>query len=154
MIDQKLGKHFTIEEFEHSDTAIRRGIDNHMSDAIRINANWLCAYVLDPIREYYGKPLLISSGYRSWWLNKLIGSVNGSQHTKGEAADFTIKDISVDTIFSDMRQGNIKFPMGYDQVIQEFGRWIHISFRAGNNRNDRLIATREKSTNRITYTRV
>ena len=86
----KLGKYFNRAEFEHSNTAIRNGIKNQMNAAQLKNAEALCKFVLDPIRDQYDRPLIISSGFRSPALNQLVGGSSTSQHRFGQAADISI----------------------------------------------------------------
>lgn len=146
----KLSKYVTVAAFELSATAERRGIPNHMSVADQRRAKALCTKVLDPIREYYDKPILITSGFRSIAINSLIGGSSTSQHLKGEAADFTISGVSVKQVFDDIRTDKIKIE--YDQLIEEFGGWVHISYREGNNRKQAMIARRGDG--RTIYTQV
>ncbi len=131
-----LSKHFTLEEFIHSDIAVRKGIDNAPTEEIINNLKALCINVLEPIREYFKKPIRISSGYRSLALNKAIGGSKTSQHCLGCAVDFTVQDISVDEVFKNI----IKMSINFDQNIQEFSAWSHISYLKSGNRRQNLIA--------------
>ena len=84
----KISKNFTWEEFTASDTAKRYGILNQITDwDVRDNIIALVENVLQPLRDAYGKPITINSGYRCAELNKKVGGVATSQHTKGQAAD-------------------------------------------------------------------
>ena len=93
--------------------------------------------VLDPLRERYGKPIRVTSGYRSKEVNKRIGGAPTSQHTKGEAVDFVCDDMK--TAFEIIRT-----TLPFDQLIWEKGdsrqpQWIHVSFRRnGHNRKEVL----------------
>lgn len=80
-------KYFTITELTKSATATKQGIDNTPSAEVTANLTALVDKVLDPLREIYGKPIYVSSGYRCPKLNKAVGGVSNSQHLKGEAAD-------------------------------------------------------------------
>ena len=82
-------KHFTLKEFVKSDTARRLGIDNTPSPQVEERLRQLVDYVLDPLREAYGKPIYVNSGYRCPALNRAVGGVAHSQHLTGEAADIT-----------------------------------------------------------------
>ena len=135
-------KYFSIKEFEHSDTAERYNIDNTVTDkTIKDNIVALVDNVLDPLRDRYGKPIMISSGYRSFELNKKIGGSRTSQHCKGQAADlYTNEGVKglrelVRIIIDD----NLKF----DQLIFEHsgrGYWLHVSYtRTGVNRRQYMI---------------
>ena len=88
-----ISKHFTLDELMKSQTALRLGLDNTpVAEELEALAQ-LCEKVLEPIREHYGLPVVVSSGYRSPAVNKAIGSKSTSQHTKGEAADIEIPGI-------------------------------------------------------------
>lgn len=82
-----MGKYFTVAEMVKSETADRRGIDNRLPKALICNVNGLIDNVLDPLREAYGKPITVTSGYRCEALNKAVGGSKTSEHMKGMAAD-------------------------------------------------------------------
>lgn len=133
-------KHFTIDELCSSDTARARGIDNTPPPGIRQKLQTLIEELLDPIREAWGGPITVNSGYRCPALNAAVGGVAISQHLKGEAADITVGDparnrMLFDKITDMQRAGLIQF----DQLIDESHyKWVHISYRAGANRNQIL----------------
>lgn len=119
-------KYFTIEELTRSTTARLRGIDNTPSQQVIDNLNALVDNVLDPLREAWGKPLHVNSGYRCRALNKAVGGVPASQHMRGEAADITAgsKDANRE-LYSLLRQLNLPV----DQAINEKDfSWIHVSY--------------------------
>ena len=120
----RLGKHFTLAEFLVSDTAKRRNIPNVPGDAEVANLRALVVNVLDPLRSLVGRPIIVSSGYRSPQLNAAVGGSNTSQHSLGQAADFSIPGMSAAEIVATMRTLNLPF----DQVIDEFGSWVHVSY--------------------------
>ncbi len=120
----QLGKHFTLAELTQSQTATRRGIDNTPTDEAIANLEALVSTILDPLREKLGHPITISSGYRSPALNAAIGGAKNSQHLIGEAADINCPAIGVAALFDAIRLSNLP----YDQVIDEFGQWVHVSF--------------------------
>ena len=70
-----MGKYFSIEELCKSDTATEKGIDNTPSSEVVEKLNMLIDNVLDPLREAYGKPIYVNSGYRCPALNKAVGGV-------------------------------------------------------------------------------
>lgn len=121
--------HFTIEEMYASDTAKRLGINNKPSTQQMINLVYLCAYVLEPLRKAIGKPINISSGFRSQALNKAVGGVYNSQHLKGQAADI---DIQGDMAFGRKIFDYIRDHLPFDQLIWEHNKsgnyWVHVSF--------------------------
>lgn len=119
-------KYFSIEELCRSTTADNKGIDNTPSPEIVEKLSALITNVLDPVRELYGGPIKVNSGYRCPALNKAVGGVATSQHQSGEAADITTGMIgSNKALFDLIRMSDIP----YDQLINEKnGQWIHISF--------------------------
>lgn len=134
-----LGKYFTKSEFEHSQTATRKGINNAMPEVQQQSAILLCQNILDPIRVHYNKPVIITSGFRCKKLNRLIGGSTRSQHCQGKAADFWVVGIELKTVFNDIVKGDIPLEENFDQLIFEFGSWIHIS-RNDEPRGQRLLA--------------
>lgn len=133
-------KHFTIDELSSSDTAKARRIDNTPSPDIRQKLQTLIEELLDPIRVAWGGPITVNSGYRCPALNKAVGGVATSQHQKGEAADITVGDPARNRMLfdkiTDMQKAGL---IAFDQLIDESRyKWVHISFRAGANRNQVL----------------
>ena len=86
----QLSKHFKLEEFTKSMTAIRKGIDNEPGSGDIKNLENLCYEILEPLRAKFDKPITITSGYRSEELCLAIGSKRTSQHAKGQACDLEI----------------------------------------------------------------
>ena len=123
----QLSKHFTLEEFEKSQTATRKGITNKAGSGEIKNLTDLCYEVLEPVRAKFDKPIIITSGYRSPELCEAIGSKATSQHTKGEAVDFEIAGVS-NLQVALWLTNNVNF----DQCILEFWKdgepnsgWVH-----------------------------
>ena len=125
-------KHFTIKELCRSDTARRLGIDN-IPPASAVKAlHELVDHVLDPLREAWGGPIHVNSGYRCHELNRLVGGTPYSQHQRGEAADITVGSPTRNRRLLALIK-RLNLPV--DQCIDEKGcRWIHVSHRAGHNR--------------------
>ena len=151
-------RHFTISEFIKSDTAIKKRVWNGANREQENNLIALVAAVLDPLREKYGKPIIVTSGYRNITINKSIGGAVTSQHTKGEAADIVGFDGSPE---ENLKLGKMIVEMGnFDQIIFEDvsknslnPKWIHVSWkRQGDNRH--VILKKMKGTNSyLTVTR-
>jgi hypothetical protein len=123
----QLTEHFTLAEATHSDAASRYGIDNtppdrHLSNILHT------AQRMEQVRKVLGgKIILVSSWYRSPELNRAIGGSMSSAHTKGLAVDFTCPDFgSVLDVCVAIRDSDIVF----DQLIYEYGRWIHFGLCA------------------------
>ena len=125
-------RHFTIKELVRSDTATRLGINN-MPPASAVKAlNALVDNVLDPLRDAWGGPIHVNSGYRSPRLNRIVGGTPSSQHQRGEAADITVGSPARNRRLLALIK---RLDLPVDQCIDEKGcRWIHVSHRAGHNR--------------------
>jgi hypothetical protein len=136
-----LSPNFDLSEFIVSQYASRFDIDNRPRQPIIDNLTRLCVEVLEPLRAAVKKPIIISSGYRSLALNKAIGGASNSAHTLGLAADITVPGITNRTVCFHILTEKIKF----DQLIDEFGSWVHVSIAAKNAqpRGQRLEARRQ-----------
>lgn len=129
-------KHFTIGELCASSTADARGIKNTPMLQETGNLLALADNVLDPLREWYGKPIYVNSGYRCPQLNRMVGGKPTSQHLKGEAADITAGSKEENRKLFAYIRANLTF----DQLIDEKNfSWVHVSFkRNGENRKQIL----------------
>lgn len=128
-------KYFTIQELSHSDTAVARGIDNCPTAEAIHNLTKLVENVLDPLREKHGKPIRVSSGYRSAILNRSVNGATSSQHRLGEAADITVGSKEENRKLFEI----IRLELPFDQLIDEKDfSWVHVSFREGRNRKQVL----------------
>lgn len=121
-------KYFTIEEMTKSSTATAKHIDNTPNQTVIDNLTKLIEAVLDPLREWWGGPIKVNSGYRCEALNEAVGGSDTSQHRLGEAADITVGT----------KKGNkklfeyIKDNLPFDQLINESNfSWVHVSYREG-----------------------
>ena len=150
----KLSKYFTLKEVIKSETAVRKDIDNTPTDEIISQLKNTCEIIMDVIREKYGKPIRVTSGYRCVELNKSIGGSSRSQHCalNGDAAiDFEFYDMDMDLeqVFKWITEES-KIP--FDQCIAEFlpHGWIHISYSSdGGNRGK--ITRAEKVNGKTKY---
>lgn len=144
-------KYFTIQELTKSATAQRKGIDNTPSVQVRANLTALVEKVLDPLREAYGKPIIVTSGYRCEKLNKAVGGAASSQHVKGEAADIrSVEDTPEEN--KKLFDLIVKLGLPFDQLINEYGYdWVHVSF-SSRHRRQKLKAV--KKNGRTSYVRV
>ncbi len=132
-----LTEHFQLEEFTRSETAERRHIRNEPNKQNVENLKALCTAILEPLRQAYGKPIHISSGYRCLQLNRAIRSKDTSQHIKGEACD----------ISQGQRSENLKLfhlikelGLPFDQLILEKGgKWIHVSHKAKGTNREQIL---------------
>lgn len=121
-------KYFTITELTKSATAKRNGIDNKPSATVERKLVALIEKVLDPLREAYGAPIIVTSGYRCEKLNRLVGGAASSQHVKGEAVDIrTVSDKPEDN--KKLYDLILKLKLPFDQLINEYGcDWVHVSY--------------------------
>ena len=130
-------KYFTLDELIHSDTAGRLGIDNSPTcDAIN-NLDDLVTNVLDRLRSEWGRPIIVTSGYRCKELNAAVGGARNSQHLKGQATDIVSDDFEAFRRFVRRWCKDNEF----DQCIFEHSggrQWVHISFNRGRNRRQVL----------------
>ena len=135
-----ISKNFTLDELTASATAKAKGIRNVPGQTDIINLCALVHNVLQPLRNWWGRPIKIGSGFRSLALNNAVGGVRNSQHMRGEAADLCIE--------GDLKQGRewfnwIKNHCDFDQLIWEHNSkdsyWVHVSYRAdGKNRRQAI----------------
>lgn len=121
---------FTISELIKSDTAEKNGINNTPDINSLDNLLELIFYVLQPLRDKLKKPIVITSGFRSVKVNILVGGVDNSQHLYGQAADITVNGMSAVQLFDFVKNSGIE----YDQCINEYNSWVHVSYNKGHNR--------------------
>ena len=143
----KLSKNLSLGEVIKSTTAKRLGIDNTPDDWTTENLRQVALKVFQPLRDAFGCPIFVSSGYRSADLNRAIGGSNRSQHVEGRALDL---DADVFGRCTNAQIFNwIKENVEFDQLIWEFGDednpdWVHVSFvYDGVNRRRCLKAVRD-----------
>lgn len=141
----KISKNFSLEELCHSDTALLIGADNTPSPQVKHSLTLLATHILQPIRDHFKKPVIVTSGYRcrkveaelykqdlrnkpkalrdSWFLTK--------SHPKGEAADIKVKGVSTKKVYEYILEN-----LDYDQAFLEYHNeddkesgWVHVSYR-------------------------
>jgi len=142
----KLSAHFHLDEFLISQTAARLGINNvpsekHLKNLIRL------AMTLEDVRGIYGEPLVISSGYRCPELNSAVGGSKTSAHPDGRAADFGIPGHKPLEICNAIVNAGIEF----DQLIHEFGRWVHLGIAAEGEPSRRQLLTAMRLNGKTVY---
>jgi len=122
----QLSENFTLGEFLRSETAARLGIDNTPSDEI-INALRRNAANMEGVRNVLGVPIHVSSGYRCLELNRALKSKDTSAHVHGRATDFEAPGFGSPRAVCRQIEAS---PIPFDQLIHEFGRWVHIGWAA------------------------
>ena len=152
----KLSKNLSLSEVTYSQTAIRRDIDNSPTEAHIENLKYVAEKVFQPIREHFGVPIYISSGYRSKDLNEAIGGSPRSFHSHGMALDLDQdgrnKGVSNADVFY-----YIKNNLSFTELIWEFGdetnpNWVHVAIAPGRE-NEKNIKIAQKVNNRTTYSK-
>tara|TARA_R100001463_G_scaffold27219_1_gene63216 strand:+ start:1597 stop:2052 length:456 start_codon:yes stop_codon:yes gene_type:complete len=149
-----ISKHISDKEGVHSNTALRRGIENIPNEEQLANMKLIAEKLFEPLREWVGGPIKINSFFRSPELNKAIGGSKTSQHCKGQAID-------IDDTFGIVSNADmyyyIKNNLSFDQMIWEFGdddnpNWVHISYVSEEkNRNRCLKAYKENGKTKYKY---
>ena len=149
-----LSDNLSLAEAIYSATALRKGIANKPTQQHLINLKEVALHIFQPCREHFGKPLRVTSGYRSEELNKAIGGSSKSQHSKGEALDMqSTKGYTNKELFM-----YIKDHLNFDQLIGEFPdnvgeyAWVHCSYKKEGNRGEVLIAYKDDN-NKTKYTK-
>ncbi len=150
----KLSKNLSLGEFTSSQTAKRRGIDNTPKGNHLEAAKELAENIFQPIREHFGKPIFISSGYRSQALNEAIGGSKTSQHSKGEAIDIDMDHRNGpenEEIFHYIREN-----LPFDQLIWEFGTderpdWVHVSYKQEGPQRGQILTAKRNSKGKTYY---
>lgn len=122
-----MARFFTYSEFEKSATAERLGIDNRIPNpAIRSNIDYLCRYLLDRLRELYGKPVYITSGYRCPELNRAVKGSSGSAHVSGLAADLDTGRGENRTLADLVVLNRLPFRQMIIYESMENPKWVHL----------------------------
>jgi zinc D-Ala-D-Ala carboxypeptidase len=134
---QKLTSNFSLDELLVSQTAARLGLDNTPSPEVVEELRRLCQLVLQPLRDAAQRPIVISSGYRARKVNKAVGGARLSAHLYGRAADFTIPGETPRATCERI----VALGLPFDQVIQEFDRWVHVAIAPAGGAPRRQVLT-------------
>ena len=135
-VTRNMSRNFTFAEFEESPTAKAKGIVNVINTfEIRDSIVALVRDVLQPLRDIYGKPMKVNSGYRCPELNAAVGGVATSQHTKGEAADIHTGSEAESYRLAKLAK-DAKLP--YDQLIL-YPTFVHISHKLKGEQRQRIL---------------
>lgn len=140
-----LSRYFSLDELTASQIAVRKGISNIPGPAELENLR-NTAQQLDLVREALGHPVLVSSGYRCARLNKSIGGSKTSAHMFGLAVDFTCPRFGTPL---QVAQEIARMPLEFDQLIHEFGAWVHLGFAAPGKVGRRQILTIDHAGTRV-----
>lgn len=141
----KLSENFTLQELIKSPQASRKGLRNDPSEEVIANLKCLVENILQPLRNAVNAPVVISSGYRSPEVNKLVGGAKASEHLFGYAADIEVPSLDNKQLFNYVKR-NFKFTQlileFYEEGIPDSG-WVHISYNPNNLQNKCLRAIKQ-----------
>ena len=137
----QLSKNLALAEVMRSETAKRKGISNMPTPEHIENFKLLAENVFQPIRDHFGVPIILSSGYRSKELNTAVGGALSSQHCTGEAIDI---DMDGTTVKNAEVFNFIKDNLNFDQLIWEFGTdsnpdWVHVSYESSGKQRKQIL---------------
>jgi zinc D-Ala-D-Ala carboxypeptidase len=124
-VNIQLSPHFSLAEMVASQTAARLGLDNTPGPNELSNLKQLCVNVLEPIRALLGRPIFVSSGYRSPEVNKAAGGVASSEHKLGRAADIQCWAYGTPLAICEAIAAT---DIPFNQLIHEFEGWVHVSW--------------------------
>ena len=150
-MDEKVSPNFWLSELLHSDTAVRLGIPNVPKTVALANVRNVLAPGLERIRALLGKPVLVSSGYRSPELNAAVHGAANSAHLLGLAADFRAPAFGTPLqIAKALSRFDAAVEVNFDQLIQE-GTWVHVGFAAPGKIARREVLTAHFSAGGVRY---
>lgn len=133
----RLSEHFTLDEMTVSQAAARYGLKNVPNAEQVESLRSLCVTILEPLRLRLNRPVVVNSGFRSVTVNRRVGGTGRSQHCRGEAADIIVPGVAIADVIDVIK--SLYLPV--DQVIDEFGAWVHVSHKANaHNRGQYLKA--------------
>lgn len=121
--------HFTPAELCRSNVADRLGISNKIPQDKLQNLQALVSNVLDPLREWYGRPIYVNSGYRCPELNQAVGGAENSYHLHGMAADIDTRTVEDNRKLFDYIRQHLPFT---ELIWEKGGQWIHVAYDAKN----------------------
>ena len=122
-------RYFSLSELTQSATATAHSIANVPTAEAVKNLETLIYCVLDPVREAWGAPIIVSSGYRSKALNARVGGVEGSFHTRGMAADIYAKNGYTERLYELIQHLFVQRKIGITECYYDHARgYIHIAY--------------------------
>jgi hypothetical protein len=139
----QLSKNLALAEVTRSESAKRKGISNEPTPEHIANLKKVAENIFQPIREHFGVPIHVSSGYRSKALNDAIGGSLSSQHCQGEALDLDMDGSPSGVSNKDVFEF-IKNKLNFDQLIWEFGSdsnpdWVHVSYESSGKQRKQIL---------------
>lgn len=122
----KLSPNFTLDELTVTNQRVRNEANEEEIKQLKA----LAVNILQPLRDAIGKPIHINSAFRSESVNRLVKGEPTSQHRLGQAADIRVDGMTSRQVAKKI----IELKLPYDQLIEEFGRWVHVSYSYRNRR--------------------
>lgn len=130
MYEKNQHSNFTLKEFTYSRTAIDNGIDNTPDERRVAAIRLLITQLIQPLRDRLGEPIAITSGYRCPGVNRLVGGVVNSQHTRGEAAD-CYAACGPERLLEVLIDSSLPFDQA---IVYRKKKFLHLSYKNGANR--------------------
>lgn len=143
----QLTDHFSLEELTFSEKAARLGLDNSPDKPEVDNLVLLCRFILEPLRSAFGRPVVVTSGFRAPVVNKAVGGASTSHHLSGRAADIRVTGVRPIEVCRMVA----KLALPYEQCILEFGSWCHVSIPLFNSPPKRELLTAKKDGKKTVY---
>lgn len=137
----QLTKNFPLRELLRSQAATRNDILEQFDPSLAVieNLRQLCEHVLQPLRDSMGRSIFVNSGFRCQRVNDLVGGSKKSQHLFGQACDIEAGHLTIEQLYQRIKNSELPF----DQLIQEFDQWVHVSYNSAGNRRMSLRAIKD-----------
>ena len=136
-------KYFTIPELTRSVTAQKRGINNTPTPGGSEKPDGTCRQCVDPLREQWGAPLIVTSGYRCPALNTAVGGVKTSHHKLGMAADLVTKENTPEAnkrLFETLLKSGLKWTQAIWERNAKGQTWVHVAYDPANLKSQIIYA--------------
>jgi len=144
-----ISKHISYKESTQSQTATRLGIDNTPNETELFAMENAANMTFEQVREWYGKPIIVSSFFRSKALNEAVKGSSTSDHVNGYAIDMDTENDN--RLLFEWCMKNLEF----DQLIWEFGgKWVHISYRLDSTQNRNMVLDASVVNGKTVYTQI
>lgn len=137
----QLTKNFPLRELLRSQEATRNDYLEQFDPSQEVieNLTQLCVHVLQPLRDRLGRAVFVNSGYRCLRVNSGVGGSKTSQHLTGQAADIEAGHLTIEELYQRIKNSDLP----YDQLIQEFNQWVHVSYNEAGGRRQNLRAVKD-----------
>ncbi len=123
-------------------TVTNRKLPNEPNAAEQANLKALARHILQPLRKSVGRPVVVNSAFRSELVNRAVGGTPTSQHRLGQAADIRVRGMTS----VELARHIVALDLPFDQVIEEFGSWVHVSYGPRHRRQQLTAYTKDGKT--------